>query len=82
MRKIRESQEKTFNKIIHSQCKRALDYQLCAEGPDSEIYCKLCYSYKHGHKAKPNLNTADVAAIQGDEGDPDVCPRYKRRSEK
>lgn len=56
-------------------CKRALDYQLCAEGPDSEIYCKLCYSYKHGHKAKPNLQTADVKAIQGEEGTADTCPR-------
>jgi len=56
-------------------CKRALDYQLCAEGPDGDIYCKLCYAYKHGHKAKPNLNVADVAAIPGDSGEMDVCPR-------
>ena len=39
-------------------CKRALDYQLLADGPDGELYCKLCYSYKHGHKAKPNLHPA------------------------
>ena len=49
--------------------------QLCAEGPDGDIYCKLCYAYKHGHKAKPNLNVADVAAIPGDSGEMDVCPR-------
>lgn len=29
-----------------ADCKRALDYQLCAEGPDGDIYCKLCYSYR------------------------------------
>ena len=29
-----------------------------------------------GHKAKPNLNTADVTAIQGEEGEPNTCPRY------
>ena len=59
-------------------CKRALDYQLCTEGPDSDIYCKLCYAYKFGHKAKPNLNTADVAAIQGEEGNANTCPRYRK----
>ena len=58
------------------KCKRALDYQLCTEGPDNELYCKLCYSHTHGHKAKPNLNVADVAAIQGEEGANDNCPRY------
>ncbi len=57
------------------QCKRALDYQLCAEGPDSNIYCNLCYAYKFGHKAKPNLNVADVAVIQGEDGDQNTCPR-------
>ena len=58
------------------ECKRALDYQRCVEGPDQEIYCKLCYAFKHGHKAKPNLNTADVAVLQGEEGAIDTCPRY------
>ena len=58
-----------------AECRRALDYQLCTEGPDGELYCKLCYSYKHGHKAKPNLHTADVTALPGEEGSPDVCPR-------
>ena len=57
-------------------CKRALDYQLCTEGPDSNVYCKLCYAHMFGHKAKPNLNTADVTAIQGEEGEPNTCPRY------
>lgn len=28
-----------------------------------------------GHKAKPNLNTADVTAIPGEEGDANTCPR-------
>ena len=56
-------------------CKRALDYQMCAEGPDGDIYCKLCYAYKHGHKAKPNLNVADVSAIAGDTEEMDCCPR-------
>jgi len=56
-------------------CKRALDYQLCTEGPDSNVYCKLCYSHMYGHKAKPNLNTADVTAIQGQEGEATTCPR-------
>ena len=51
-------------------------FQLCAEGPDGEIYCNLCYAYKHGHKAKPNLNVADVTAIQGQDGEANVCPRY------
>ena len=57
-------------------CKRALDYQLCTEGPDGNVYCKLCYSHMYGHKAKPDLNTADVAAIQGQEGEATTCPRY------
>ena len=48
---------------------------MCAEGPDGDIYCKLCYAYKHGHKAKPNPQVADVAAIPGDSGEMDVCPR-------
>ena len=65
-----------------TNCKRALDYQMCAEGPDGDIYCKLCYAYKHGHKAKPNLNVADVAAISGDSGEMDVCPRLVRSFEK
>lgn len=56
-------------------CKRTLDYQLCAEGPDSDIYCNLCYAHKFGHKAKPNLNTADVALLQGEDGDQNCCPR-------
>ena len=56
--------------------------QLCAEGPDGDIYCKLCYAYKHGHKAKPNLNVADVAAIPGDSGEMDVCPRSEGREER
>ena len=30
----------------------------------------------YGHKAKPNLNTADVTAIQGQEGEATTCPRY------
>ncbi len=50
-------------------------FQLCAEGPDGEIYCNLCYAYKHGHKAKPNLHDADVTVIQGEEGESNVCPR-------
>ena len=54
-----------------------LNVQLCAEGPDNEIYCNLCYAYKHGHKAKPNLNVADVTAIQGEEGEANVCPRFE-----
>ena len=45
-------------------CKRPLDYQLLSEGPDKEIYCKNCYSYEHGHKAKPNLQTADETLLQ------------------
>ena len=57
-------------------CKRALDYQLCTEAPDNDIYCKLCYAHMFGHKSKPNLNTADVTAIQGEDGDANTCPRY------
>jgi len=56
-------------------CKRALDYQLCTEAPDNDIYCKLCYAHMFGHKSKPNLNTADVTAIQGEDGDANTCPR-------
>ena len=29
-----------------------------------------------GHKAKPNLNVADVTVIQGEEGEANTCPRY------
>ncbi|CAB4062558.1 unnamed protein product [Lepeophtheirus salmonis] len=56
-------------------CKRPLDYQLCAHGPDDEIYCRNCYAFTHGHKAKPNLNTADVEVIQGSGEELNVCPR-------
>ena len=72
----------TKNGLYHKKCftcgncKRALDYQLCTEGPDSNIYCKLCYAHMFGHKAKPNLNVADVAAIPGEDGDANTCPRY------
>ena len=58
-----------------TKCKRTLDYKILADAPDGDIYCKLCYSYEHGHRAKANLNTADVAAIQGEDGEMDVCPR-------
>jgi len=57
------------------KCKRPLDYQMLCEGPDNEVYCKNCYAYEHGHKAKPNLHDTDVALLQGEEGEPDVCPR-------
>jgi len=57
------------------KCKRPLDYATLSEGPDNEVYCKNCYSYEHGHKAKPNLHDADVTTLQGDDGGPDVCPR-------
>ena len=72
------------------QCKRPLDYASLSEGPDSEVYCRNCYSHQHGHKARPNLHEADVTSLQvglystqqyhltseqGDEGDLDVCPR-------
>lgn len=59
------------------KCKRSLDYQMLSEGPDNEVYCKNCYSYEHGHKSKPNLQTADVTLLVGDEGEPDTCPRCK-----
>jgi hypothetical protein len=71
----------TKSSLYHRQCftcgncKRPLDYQMCAEGPDNNIYCNLCYSHTFGHKAKPNLNVADVAAIQGEDGDLNSCPR-------
>jgi len=57
------------------KCKRPLDYQTLSEGPDNEVYCKNCYAYEHGHKAKPNLHDSDVTTLQGEEGEPDVCPR-------
>jgi len=57
------------------KCKRPLDYATLSEGPDNEVYCKNCYSYEHGHKAKPNLHEADVTTLQGEDGDQDVCPR-------
>jgi len=71
----------TKNGLYHKKCftcgncKRALDYQLCTEGPDANIYCKLCYAHMFGHKAKPNLNVADVAAIPGEDGNANTCPR-------
>ena len=46
------------------KCKRPLDYATLSEGPDNEVYCKNCYSYEHGHKAKPNLHDADVSTLQ------------------
>ena len=36
----------------------------------------------YGHKAKPELNTADVAAIQGQEGEATTCPRYFKNNAK
>ena len=45
------------------KCKRPLDYATLSEGPDSEVYCKFCYSYEHGHKSKPNLHDADVTTL-------------------
>jgi len=57
------------------KCKRPLDYQTLAEGPDNDIYCKNCYSYTHGHKSKANLHDADCSQLQGEEGEADVCPR-------
>ena len=66
-----------FKGFTCGNCKRALDYQLCTEGPDANIYCKLCYAHMFGHKAKPNLNVADVTVIPGEEGDSNTCPRYQ-----
>ena len=34
------------------KCRRPLDYNNLAEGPDSEIYCNNCYALEHGHKSK------------------------------
>ena len=61
------------------KCKRPLDYQSLSEGPDQDVYCKNCYSYTHGHKAKANLHDSDCSLLQGEEGDADVCPRCQGR---
>ena len=79
------------------KCKRPLDYQTLAEGPDNDvsnilhnvsiqplvaqIYCKNCYSYTYGHKSKATLHEADCTQLQGEEGGADVCPRCSGKVE-
>lgn len=32
------------------ECKRVLDSVLACDGPDRDVYCKLCYAKKFGPK--------------------------------
>merc|ERR1719219_2994160 len=56
------------------KCKRPLDYQTLAEGPDNDIYCNHCYELIHGKKAKTKSMPLDTTSIMG-EAELGTCPR-------
>ncbi len=42
------------------ECNKKLDSMDVCEGPDSEIYCKNCYSMEYGTKARSNPRAAGL----------------------
>ena len=57
------------------QCKHQLDYFLAIEGPDDEVYCKVCYGKNYGPGGKNFIG--DNTIFPTDESDEDACSRCK-----
>ena len=57
------------------KCKKQIDYFNCIEGPDDEIYCKVCYRKYHGPGGKNNFG--EKCQSQTDDSDEDACVRCR-----
>ena len=57
------------------KCKHQLDYFLAIEGPDDEVYCKVCYKRNYGPGGRSQFG--DNTIFQTDEADQDACVRCK-----
>lgn len=43
------------------ECNKKLDSVTCCEGPDNEIYCKSCYSFEYGARARSRPRARNLA---------------------
>ena len=57
------------------KCKHQLDYFLAIEGPDDEVYCKVCYKKNYGPGGRNFIG--DNTIFPTDEADEDACYRCK-----
>ena len=55
------------------KCKCQLDYFGAIEGPDDQVYCKVCYGKFHGPGGKNMFG--DKTPFPTDESDSDACVR-------
>lgn len=57
------------------KCRSQLGYFNCIEGPDDDIYCKVCYLRFWGPGGKNNYG--DKTRFETEDDDPDACLRCK-----
>ena len=57
------------------KCKGNLDYSNAIEGPDDEVYCRVCYLRNFGPGGKNKYG--EKTLFETDEEDPDSCIRCK-----
>jgi len=60
------------------KCKAQTDYFNAIEGPDDEIYCRVCYLRYHGPGGKNNYGDKTTIAAEADDA-ADACIRCKGR---
>ena len=58
------------------KCKHQLDYFLAIEGPDNEVYCKVCYKKTYGPGGRNAYGDNTPFPADGEE-DEDACNRCK-----
>ena len=59
-------------------CHKVLDQTNLYEGPQGTIFCKKCYSQKHGHRSRSrSLGPVDYSKYQTEDDDPDQCQGCK-----
>ncbi len=54
-------------------CKSSLDYFSAIEGPDDEVYCRVCYLRAFGPGGKNKYG--DKTYFEAEDADPDACLR-------
>jgi hypothetical protein len=54
-------------------CKSQLHYYGAIEGPDDEVYCRVCYLRAYGPGGKNKFG--EVTPVAVDDGEPDACVR-------
>ena len=59
------------------KCRHQLDYFLAIEGPDNEVYCKVCYRRHYGPGGRNQFG--DKTPFPTDEADEDACFRCKAK---